>query len=55
MSPTAASGRRAAAVTLPDGLTRIPDTLRLAGRVRRLKRCNLGGAVGYNALAIPLA
>lgn len=46
---------QAAAVTLPDGLTRIPDTLRLARRARRLMRGNLGWAIGYNTLAIPLA
>lgn len=46
---------QAAAVTLPDGLARIPDTLCLARRARRLMRGNLGWAVGYNALAIPLA
>ncbi len=45
----------AAAVTLPDGLARIPDTLRLAGRARRLMRGNLGWAIGYNTLVIPLA
>lgn len=46
---------QAAAVTLPDGLARIPDTLHLARRARRLMRGNLVWAVGYNTLAIPLA
>lgn len=50
-----ATASQAAAVTLPDGLIRLPDTLRLARRARRLMRGNLGWAIGYNTLAIPLA
>lgn len=51
-TPTA---RAAAAVYLPDGLSRVPTTLMLARRARRLMRQNLAWAVGYNALALPLA
>ncbi|MDN6180826.1 MAG: cation-translocating P-type ATPase [Halomonas subglaciescola] len=51
-SPTA---RAAAAVYLPDGLSHVPTTLGLARRARRLMRQNLGWAIGYNALALPLA
>lgn len=51
-TPTA---RAAAAVYLPDGLSHVPTTLMLARRARRLMRQNLGWAIGYNALALPLA
>lgn len=51
-TPTA---RSAAAVYLPDGVSRVPATLALARRSRRLMRQNLGWALGYNALALPLA
>jgi P-type E1-E2 ATPase len=49
------AARAAAAVYLPDGLSGVPETLRLARRARRLMRQNLTWALGYNALALPLA
>ncbi|GAA3909787.1 heavy metal translocating P-type ATPase [Halomonas cibimaris] len=51
-TPTA---QAAAAVYLPDGVGRVPATLALARRARRLMRQNLGWALGYNALALVLA
>lgn len=50
-----ATARAAAAVYLPDGLAAVPDTLHMARRARRLMRQNLAWALGYNALALPLA
>lgn len=50
-----ATARAAAAVYLPDGLGGVPDTLHMARRARRLMRQNLAWALGYNALALPLA
>lgn len=53
-SATSAASQ-AGAVYLPDGLARIPQTLQLARRARRLMQHNLYWAIGYNAMAIPLA
>ena len=45
----------AAAVYLTESIGRVPATLQLAQRARRLMYQNLFWAVGYNALVIPLA
>lgn len=49
------SASSAAAVYLPDGLTRIPATLQFTRWARTLMRQNLGWAIAYNALALPIA
>ncbi len=53
-SATSAASQ-AGAVYLPEGLARIPQTLQLARQARRLMQHNLYWAIGYNAMAIPLA
>ena len=45
----------AAAVYLTESIAKVPTTLRLAQRARKLMHQNLFWAVGYNALVIPLA
>ena len=45
----------AAAVYLTESITKVPDTLLLAQRARKLMRQNLFWAVSYNALVVPLA
>ncbi|MGO2135777.1 heavy metal translocating P-type ATPase [Marinobacter sp.] len=45
----------AAAVYLTESIAKVPDTLLLAQRARKLMRQNLFWAVGYNALVVPLA
>lgn len=47
--------RAADLVTTSARLTRIPATLALARRTRRIIRQNLAWAIGYNLLALPLA
>jgi Cu2+-exporting ATPase len=49
-------GRTAADIVfLRDDLTAVPETIAIAHAARRLVRQNLWLAVGYNALAIPVA
>lgn len=45
----------AAAIYLTESIAKVPDTLLLAQRARKLMRQNLFWAVGYNALVVPLA
>ncbi|MGO1461600.1 MAG: heavy metal translocating P-type ATPase [Marinobacter sp.] len=45
----------AAAVYLTESIAKVPDTLLLAQRARKLMRQNLFWAVSYNALVVPLA
>jgi heavy metal translocating P-type ATPase len=45
----------AAAVYLTENIAKVPATLQLAQRARKLMHQNLFWAVGYNALVIPLA
>ncbi|SOB77028.1 ATPase, P-type (transporting), HAD superfamily, subfamily IC/heavy metal translocating P-type ATPase [Marinobacter sp. LV10R510-11A] len=45
----------AAAVYLTESIEKVPATLLLAQRARKLMRQNLFWAVGYNALVVPLA
>ncbi len=52
----AALAQRAADLVLTgSSLTRVPEAITLARRTRRVVRQNIGWALGYNLLAVPLA
>jgi len=55
VGPAASATGEAAAVYLPESIAKVPATLQLAQRARKLMRQNLFWAVGYNALVVPLA
>ena len=51
----ASASGAAAAVYLTESIAKVPATLKLAKRARKLMRQNLFWAIAYNALVIPLA
>ena len=52
---SALAQRAADVVVTSPSLLRIPQAIALARRTRRVVRQNLGWAIGYNLLALPLA